>query len=72
MTLDVHVIDKTLSVQTMIIYKKYKQQIVVQVHENHRTNNVYLKGSGRPIQKYTLPYLKLLSNTPSWKNDIPK
>ena len=51
---------------------KYKQQIVIQLHENHHTNTVYLKGTGRPIEKYTLPYSKLLSNTPSWKNDIPK
>ena len=56
----------------MIIYKKYKQQIVIQLNENHHTNTVYLEGTGRPIQKYTLPYSKLLSNTPTWKNDIPK
>ena len=31
----------------MIIYKKYKQQIVIQLHENHRPNTVYLTGTGR-------------------------
>ena len=71
MALNVHVIGKTLSVQTMIIYKKYKKQIVIKLHENHRPNTVYLKSTGRSIQKYTLPYSKLFSNTPNWKNDIP-
>ena len=56
----------------MIIYKKNKQQIVIQFHENHRPNTVYLKGTGQSVQEYTLPYSKLLSNTLSWKNDIPK
>ena len=47
MPLDVHVIDKALPVQTMIIQKKYKQQTVI-----HRPNTVYLKGIGRPIKKH--------------------
>ena len=38
----------------------------------NRPNTVYLKDTGRLIQEYTLPYSKLLSNTPSWKNNIPK
>ena len=41
-------------------------------YENHRPNAVYLKCTGRPIQKYTIPYSKLLSNTLSWKNNIPQ
>ena len=30
----------------MIICKKYKQQIVIQLYENHCPNTVYLKGTG--------------------------
>ena len=40
---------------------------MIQLHENHRLNTVYLKGIGRPIQKYTLLYSKLPSNTPQIK-----
>ena len=64
MPLDVHVIDKALSVQTMIMQKKYKQQTVIQLNEYHRPNTVYLKGIRRPIKQ-------LLGSTPSWKNGIP-
>ena len=73
MTLDLHVTDKTLSVNTMMImWNKYKQQTVIQRNENYRPNTVYLKGIGRPIKKYTLLYSKLSSNNFSWKNGITK
>ena len=73
MTLDLHVTDKTLSVNTMMImWNKYKQQTVIQRNENHRPNTVYSKGIGLPIKKYTLLYSKLSSNTFSWKNGITK
>ena len=45
---------------------------MVQRNENHRANTVYLKGIGRPIKKNRILYSKIPSNTPSWKNDIPK
>ena len=56
MSFDNHVIDKALSVLTMIIYKKYKQQTVIQLNENHCPNTVYFSGIGQPIKKYTLQY----------------
>ena len=38
----------------MIIYKKYKQQIVIQLHENHRPNTVYLTGTARQYKNIHL------------------
>ena len=64
MPLDVHVIDKALSVQTMIIQNKYKQQTVIQLNENHRPNIVY-KSYWKANKKYAFPCSKQLSNTPS-------
>ena len=70
MSFDNHVIDKALSVYMIIIYKKYKQQTVIQLNENHCPNTVYLSGIGQPIKKICIAVLNLLSNNPSW-NDIP-
>ena len=59
MPLDVHVIDKALSVQTMIIQKKCKQQTVVQLNKYHHPNTVYLKGIRRPIKILYITVLKI-------------